>query len=149
MLSPVKYIYQEAIVLINERSTMMKTKTTITKRMEFCYGHFLPGYNGKCKNIHGHNAVLEVTVSRTHDLPSYPGMIMDFKELKTVTSGVLEILDHKLLNDVLTATPTAENIAQFIFDYINSRLYIYSGIQLEKVKVSETPDSWAEVKRCE
>lgn len=122
-------------------------KTTITKRIEFCYGHFLPGYQGKCANVHGHNSFLEVTISRTSGQPSYQGMVVDFGELKGILSEVVEQLDHKLINDLLPI-PTAENIAIWIFNQIDSRLKeALPGVQVEKIKVSETSNSWAEVTR--
>ena len=38
------------------------TKIRITKKFEFEAGHALYGYDGKCKNIHGHSYKLWVTV---------------------------------------------------------------------------------------
>lgn len=35
---------------------------TVTRKYSFCYGHRLPGYDGKCANFHGHNAEVEVEI---------------------------------------------------------------------------------------
>jgi len=126
-------------------------KTTVTKRFEFCYGHFLPGYNGKCKNVHGHNAVLEVTVSREEELRDgdYDGMVMDFSQLKRIMEPIIEQFDHQMLNgeewESRIGNPTCENIAFYLFQRINDRLPDYYFV--EKIRLTETPDSWAEVIR--
>lgn len=133
--------------------------TTITKRFNFCYGHYLPNHPGKCKNQHGHNAELEVTVTRIRGgVHVKTGMVMDFGDLKQVVSPILEILDHQYLNvldrqkitsdNVISATrlvelPTAEHIARYIFEEIGDRLP--DNVVVEKIRLSETPDSWVEV----
>lgn len=120
---------------------------TVTKRFHFCYGHFLPGYEGKCCQQHGHNAELEVTVSGQYfDFRGgYPGMVVDFSILSKIVSFVVERFDHQFLNDFLP-TPTAENMASLIFQMLSDKISpSKNGLTLEKVKVSETPDSWAEV----
>ena len=121
-------------------------KVMATKRVEFCYGHFLKGYDGKCKNMHGHNAVLEATVSRTIGEASYPGMVVDFGELKRVLAAIVEKLDHNLINDVLGVdNPTAEVMGRWIFNELQIR--VPGGLRVEKILLSETPDSWVEVVR--
>lgn len=121
---------------------------TVTKRFHFCYGHFLPEYKGKCSQQHGHNAELEVTVSgRYEGEGKYEGMVVDFGILSKLVFPILERFDHQLLNHIME-TPTAENMAAYIFstlDYLMSPQK--NGLTLEKVRVSETPDSWAEVTR--
>ena len=118
-------------------------KLSITKKFHFCYGHYLPNYDGKCKNIHGHNSVLEVEVSGIN-AQEYEGMVVDFVKLKSIVSPILEKFDHTFLNNFMDV-PTAENIAQFFYIEIQKRLPI--GNVLERIKITETEDSWAEVKR--
>ena len=122
-------------------------KTTVTKRFEFCYGHRLPEYKGKCSRFHGHNAVREVTVSRMKDsISSYPDMVMDFSELKKVVEPLVEALDHYDLSSEdfeFIFPPVCENIAAWLFSRIDQRLQ--SIYKLEKIKLTETPDSWVEV----
>lgn len=86
-------------------------KTTATKKFHFCYAHRLPQYNGKCSNMHGHNAEVEVTVSGTYRGPGeYHGMVVDFGILKNIVSPSIEAFDHCTINDLMLI-PTAENIA--------------------------------------
>lgn len=115
---------------------------TVTKRFSFCYGHHLPDYNGKCANVHGHNAELEVEVAGCAG--DYPSMVMDFNALKATVNPVLEKLDHKDLNVVLpgwSQPPTAENMVVYIAGEIAQNLP--RGVDLLRVSVSETPTSWA------
>lgn len=117
---------------------------TVTKRFEFAYAHRLPGYEGKCKNLHGHTGIIEIEVSgppkdRTK---VYPTMVCDFSDLKgIVQQEVILILDHKFLNDVMEY-PTAETMSEWIWD----RLYLIFGDHLVRIRVYETPNSWAELK---
>jgi 6-pyruvoyltetrahydropterin/6-carboxytetrahydropterin synthase len=70
----------------------------ITKQFDFETGHALYGYDGKCKNMHGHSYKLSVTVS------GYPitdssnvkyGMVIDFSDLKKIVlSEIVDIFDH-------------------------------------------------------
>jgi len=59
----------------------------ITKRFNFEAGHALHGYEGKCKNIHGHSYKLDVTVQgipiKDRSNPKY-GMVIDFADLKKI-----------------------------------------------------------------
>jgi 6-pyruvoyltetrahydropterin/6-carboxytetrahydropterin synthase len=126
---------------------------TVTKRFEFCYGHNLPGYIGKCRNSHGHNAILEVEVAGPPMLESaqwkdpnmnYVGMVVDFGVLKAVVkSEVLDELDHSWLNDVpALGNPTAENLVDWIWVQLKR---VFQG-NLVRVRLYETPDSYAEKK---
>jgi len=116
---------------------------TITKRFEFCYGHRLPYYDGKCSNQHGHNAILEIEV----DGPvisegSKIGMIVDFGDLKKIVEeGTIKELDHQYLNDFFD-NPTAENIVMWIRDLLKDSL---PG--LCRIRFYETPGSWCEWKK--
>ena len=119
------------------------------KRFEFCYGHFLPDYQGKCKNQHGHNAVLEVTVRISNqeglenDLDG--GMIIDFSELKNKVLLIIEKVDHQNLNIILPfhyLPPTVENFICWFRDEIGMILPSY--VYLVGLRLSETPDCWAE-----
>jgi len=119
---------------------------SITKRFHFCYAHQLPGYDGKCANLHGHNSVLEVEVSGYDG--GYQGMVMDFGDLKRMVEDyVLDSLDHKMLNESLpvASPPTAENIVGWVAEQVGYGLP--PGVQLESVRMSETEDSWATWRR--
>jgi len=126
---------------------------SVTKKFEFCYGHYLPDHKGLCKNLHGHNAVLEVEVAQPLDkdeYQQYPGMVVDFGDLKEIVRGFIKQLDHTCLNDnpywtreMGSAAPTAENMCMF-FRCELGETSIGSG--LVRVRVYETPDSYAEWK---
>jgi 6-pyruvoyltetrahydropterin/6-carboxytetrahydropterin synthase len=109
---------------------------TITKIFEFSAGHHLPNYEGDCRNPHGHNYILEVTVGGEVDKEQ--GMIIDFKNLKNIVQDrVLNVLDHQVLNDHLR-NPTAEHLVGFI----QSRLLQY--VDCVRIKLWETSDSYCE-----
>jgi 6-pyruvoyltetrahydropterin/6-carboxytetrahydropterin synthase len=127
---------------------------SVTKRIEFCYGHRLMDYNGVCQHPHGHNAVVEIHIeAATLDGRN---MVADFGDIKRIVKGWIDQeLDHKMIlrkDDPLVAVlqkmgepvylldsnPTAERIAQLIFD--KSREH---GLPVSRVTVWETPTSWA------
>ena len=112
---------------------------TVTKRFEFAYAHYLPDYPGDCARLHGHNAILEVEVASR--AKAYPTMVVDFKDLKTVVKEkVLSKLDHEYLNDILHY-PTAESMAEWVWEQLEDDL------ELVRVRVYETSDSYAELKK--
>lgn len=79
------------------------------RRFDFESAHLLPHHPGKCKELHGHSYRLVVTVDRPVD--AHTGLAIDFSELKRVVQGaVVDVLDHRFLNDLLD-NPTAERIA--------------------------------------
>lgn len=72
----------------------------ITKRFKFSYAHILPNHNGVCSRLHGHNAVLEVTVSskELQTKSSSEGMVLDFGALKSLVSAlIIDKWDHRFL----------------------------------------------------
>ena len=77
---------------------------------EFDAAHSLPGYQGKCANLHGHTYQVEIVVEG--DVGN-DGFVMDFYQLKKILAAALQDLDHGYLNDILK-NPTAETIAQLI-----------------------------------
>jgi 6-pyruvoyltetrahydropterin/6-carboxytetrahydropterin synthase len=117
---------------------------SICKRFEFCYGHKLPDYEGKCQFQHGHNAILEVEVCG-RETTAYPTMIMDFKDLKFLVTTVLDNIDHQDLTDFFAPDPAT---AEVILDYLvrEIRMNLPEGVELARLRVTETPDSWAEWK---
>lgn len=104
----------------------------VTKRIDFCYGHRLPDYGGKCRHTHGHNGRVEI-VLEAGGLDEQ-SMVVDFGKVKADIGGWIdENLDHRMIlrrDDPLAAflkehnepyflldeAPTAENIARCIFD---------------------------------
>jgi 6-pyruvoyltetrahydropterin/6-carboxytetrahydropterin synthase len=128
---------------------------TVTKVFKFCYGHWLPGYDGKCSNQHGHNAKLEVAVSGK--VVKETSMIIDFVELKNIVKeAVIDRLDHTSINNLvgsckdidtffsMGANPTAENMVIWIANILKRSLPV--GLKLERVRLYETEDSYCEWK---
>ena len=127
---------------------------SVTKRIEFCYGHRLMDYDGVCRHPHGHNAVVEIDISAA-TLDSR-NMVADFSDIKRVVKGWIDReLDHKMIlrrDDpladalrglgepmfLLDTNPTVERIAQLIFDITREQ-----GLPVSRVTVWETPTSWA------
>lgn len=129
---------------------------SVTKKFEFCYGHRLPGHNGKCCNIHGHNATLEVEIGKSIalmqnefgvDRQTYKGMIIDFGDLKSfVKHNIVDVVDHQLLNDVIPSKflpPTAENMCRWVWFVLDHKMGI--GDFIKRIRIYETPDSYAEL----
>ena len=118
---------------------------SVTKRIEFCYGHRLLDYQGVCQHPHGHNAVVEIDI-RTETLDSR-NMVVDFGDIKRIVKGWIDReLDHKMIlrrDDPLVqplqdSNPTAERIARLIFD-----ISCEQGLPVTRVTLWETPTSWA------
>lgn len=123
---------------------------TVTREIDFCYGHRLVGYAGKCRHLHGHNGRLRITFAAS-DLDSR-GMVLDFAEIKRAVNGWIdENLDHRMILErkdpavavlqklgeplyLLDASPTAENIAKLIFD-----VALQQGFPVVEVRLWETP----------
>jgi len=127
---------------------------SVTRVIHFCYGHRLLGHRGKCRHLHGHNGVIEVTLRRRLDRL---GMVMDFARIKAAVEGWVKAeLDHRMLlnaRDPLAAAlralgepvvalpgnPTAENIARLVYARARAR-----KLPVLRVRLWETRDSAAQ-----
>jgi 6-pyruvoyltetrahydropterin/6-carboxytetrahydropterin synthase len=110
----------------------------LTVKDHFDAAHALRGYQGECRELHGHTWDVEVTV-RGERLDEV-GILYDFKTLKGDLAAVLEAYDHAYLNevapfDVLNAT--AENLARVVFEQIAGR--VRADIEVVEVAVWESP----------
>ncbi|MFQ3180910.1 MAG: 6-pyruvoyltetrahydropterin/6-carboxytetrahydropterin synthase [Polaribacter sp.] len=138
----------------------------ITKQFKFETGHALYGYDGKCKNVHGHSYKLSVTVSGEPITDSNNvkfGMVIDFGDLKKIVKEeIVDLFDHatvfnqntphielaKELIDrdhhviLVDYQPTSEMMVIDFAQKIKSRLP--SNIKLHSIKLSETDTSFAE-----
>jgi 6-pyruvoyltetrahydropterin/6-carboxytetrahydropterin synthase len=130
----------------------------VTREIQFCYGHRLLNYEGKCRHLHGHNgtAVISIEAERLDER----GMVLDFSDIKRVVSGWIDdSLDHRMIlckDDpavpvlremgeplfLIDANPTAENIAKLIYDFTASQ-----GFPIVECLLWETPNCFATYRR--
>jgi 6-pyruvoyltetrahydropterin/6-carboxytetrahydropterin synthase len=104
---------------------------------------------GRCanRNGHGHNYTLEVTVAGQPD--AVTGFVVDLKWLKDVIEReVLTAYDHRHLNlevpEFAKAIPTTENIAIAAWGRLQPAVTAAGGARLNRVRVYETPEIFAE-----
>ena len=127
---------------------------SVTKRIEFCYGHRLLDYDGMCKHPHGHNAIAEIEIRA--DVLDARNMVADFGDIKRLVKGWVDReLDHRMIlrhDDPLVkclqdlgepiylvdSNPTVERIARLLYDISHQQ-----GLPVVRVTVWETPTSWA------
>ena len=111
---------------------------------DFAAAHQLRGYKGKCENLHGHNYKLEI-FARGEELNNI-GLLIDFGDLKKVANEVIGYFDHRNLNELPPfdeeLNPSAENIARYVLEYLNSRIGD-ERVKVYKVRCYETPTSVA------
>jgi 6-pyruvoyltetrahydropterin/6-carboxytetrahydropterin synthase len=131
---------------------------SVTKRIEFCYGHRLLDYDGICQHPHGHNAVAEIEVGSPE--LDRRNMVCDFGDIKRIVKAWIDKeLDHKMLlrhDDplvkplqqlgepvfLLDGNPTVERLARLIYDFTSEH-----GFPVVRVTVWETPTSFAEYRK--
>lgn len=147
--------------IFNKMSTIR-----ITKQFNFETGHALYGYDGKCKNVHGHSYKLSVTVIGkpiTDKSNVKYGMVIDFSDLKKIVKEeIVDQFDHatvfnkntphielaKELQDrehhviLVDYQPTSENMVIDFAKKIQSRLP--QNIALFSLRLQETDSSYAE-----
>lgn len=144
----------------------------ITRRLEFDAGHRIPSHTSQCRHLHGHRYAIEITLSGeiiTTDGLSEQGMVMDYTEVKRIAKEQLvDAWDHAFLvyrcdtavlnflnslpnhkTVVLEVPPTAENLAMLAFKLLDGayRHSYGNNLQLERVRIYETPNNWADCLR--
>ncbi len=138
----------------------------ITKEFTFETGHALYGYDGKCRNVHGHSYKLSVTVIGTpigETGNKKLGMVIDFGDLKAIVkeevvdpfdhatvfnkntphvelAGTLEESGHKVI--LADYQPTSENMVIDFAQKIRARLP--ESLQLHSLRLRETGTAYAE-----
>ncbi|RXJ52324.1 6-pyruvoyl trahydropterin synthase family protein [Gelidibacter gilvus] len=142
------------------------SRIRITKQFSFETGHALYGYDGKCKNVHGHSYKLSVTVigKPINDASNAKfGMVIDFSDLKTIVKDeIVDVFDHatvfnkntphvelaKELKDrghsvlLVDYQPTSE---MMVIDFAEKiKKHLPETIQLHSLKLQETDTSFAE-----
>ena len=143
--------------------------TRIRRWVETDTGHRVPNHKSKCRHMHGHRyrweAELEGDVV-TQEGVSEEGMLMDFSDVSTILNQyVHDVVDHAFIvfegdTEALSALsqmgdehrtlivpfiPTAENLAKWAFEQVESRISSSYGnsLKLHAFHVRETPKSWA------
>lgn len=130
----------------------------------FDAAHFLKGYQGKCKNIHGHRwrVVASVQGETLQESGSQAGMLRDFGDLKADLKALAEELDHALLVEAGSLRPktvaaleqegfrmvllpfrtTAENFARCFYEKLTAQ-----GYDVHEIAVYETPTNCARYRK--
>ena len=126
----------------------------VSREIDFCYGHRLLNYDGKCKYLHGHNGRVVITLEA--EKVDQRGMVIDFGDIKNVVSQWIdEVLDHRMIlcrDDpaipyleklgepmyLIDENPTAENIAKLIFHFTREH-----GFPIVEARLWETPRCYA------
>jgi 6-pyruvoyltetrahydropterin/6-carboxytetrahydropterin synthase len=127
----------------------------VSREIDFCYGHRLLNYPGKCRHLHGHNGRMIVTFESSG--LDDRGMVLDFSEIKRALNGWIdENFDHRMIlcrEDpvvpvlqkmgeplfLMDVNPTAENIAKQIFEIAQTM-----GFPVVDVRMWETAHCCAE-----
>lgn len=139
---------------------------TVTRRFEWDMGHRLPNHNGKCARLHGHRYAMEldVTADRLTNVPgdSSEGMVIDFGDLDKVIDQAIGYWDHRTMlyddDGSLYAEggeeslgvfrvpfiPTAENLCLEVLKRLQ-KLMVWPTLHITRIRIYETPKSWAEV----
>lgn len=126
----------------------------------FDSAHFLYGYDGKCKNLHGHRwrVIAEIKNESLNEDKQTRGMLVDFGDIKTALKDICDSFDHSLIYEEGTLKaktvealkdeefrlvavkfrPTAENLSKHIFDLLSEK-----GFMVNSVEVFETPNNSA------
>jgi 6-pyruvoyltetrahydropterin/6-carboxytetrahydropterin synthase len=138
----------------------------ITKQFSFETGHALYGYDGKCRNVHGHSYKLSVTVTGkpiSDNTNVKYGMVIDFSDLKKIVkTEIVDVFDHATVfnkntphielakelerrgHNVLLVDyqPTSE---MMVIDFAKKiKKLLPKTIQLHSLKLQETETSFAE-----
>lgn len=126
----------------------------VSQEIEFCYGHRLLNYAGKCRHLHGHNGKAVIVLEG--EVLDHRGMLIDFSDIKrNVRCWIEDTLDHRMIlcdQDpalpflaeldeplfVIETNPTAEAIARLIYDHAKSQ-----GLPVIEVTLWETSRSCA------
>lgn len=133
---------------------------TVTTECSFDAAHFLAGYNGKCRNIHGHRWKVQIEIA-SEELKD-DGMVVDFTNVKKDLKDMADYLDHCLIIEKgslkpmtykalseedfriveVPFRPTAENFSKYFYDEM-----LKKGYEVQRAVVYETPKNCATYSR--
>ena len=152
------------IFVYETRGTMSNIR--ITKQFSFETGHALYGYDGKCKNVHGHSYKLSVTVIGkpiADNTNVKHGMVIDFGDLKKIIKAeIVDVFDHAtVFNKNTPHVELAKELEQrghnillvdyqptsemMVIDFSQKiKKHLPENIKLHSIKLQETDTSFAE-----
>lgn len=132
-----------SILLNNFHSTQQQLKGDrmfeLKAQLYFSAAHHLLNYDGECENQHGHNWLVEAYVKG--EALDKSNILVDYKVLKKELKAVLDLLDHKDINELpyfKNESPSSEIIAMFIYNKLKEKI-----VQVSKISVWETATSCA------
>ena len=108
---------------------------------QFSSAHKLVGYDGACKNLHGHNWKVRVGIECKK--VDQIGMTIDFGIVKKHLQELIDQLDHQYLNDLPCfekINPTSENIARYLYREMQKKI-AQNGCRMAEVEVWESDKS--------
>lgn len=135
---------------------------TCTRRIEFDAAHRVMKHESKCKMLHGHRYVVEATFTAA-DLDDV-GRVIDFGQIKEKLGSWIDTQwdhntllyeqDRELGQQIAAVTgqkiyylptnPTAENLAQYLFETICPTLFKDSNVTCTFIRIHETPNCYAD-----
>ena len=140
----------------------------IVKIIQWDMGHRVLHHRSICKGLHGHRYKAEICLSGylvSESGMSEEGMVIDFADIKKISQDLIQKkLDHAFMvwekdeelliffNEskghkpvIVPFTPTAENVAAYIFKELKDKFtdVFQTGLRLQSVKLWETPSSYA------
>jgi 6-pyruvoyltetrahydropterin/6-carboxytetrahydropterin synthase len=137
----------------------------VTKKFTFDMAHALYGYDGPCKNIHGHTYVLYVSLKgKALENENHPknGMVIDFTDFKKIINEqIISVFDHSLvLNsnsphaklkeltdnfEKINYVPYQPSCENLLIDFLERiKKHFHTSISIKSIKLEETPTSFAE-----
>ncbi len=137
----------------------------VTKKFTFDMAHALYGYDGPCKNIHGHTYVFYVTLKgKALENENHPknGMVIDFTDFKKIVNEqVVSVFDHSLVLNLnsphadltqlhdnfekINYVPYQPSCENLLIDFLNRiNLKLPKNVIVNSLKLEETPTSFAE-----
>lgn len=110
-------------------------------RRTFSAAHQLNGYDGDCRNLHGHNysVVVHVAAEKLNEI----GIALDFKLLKAALDDIISKYDHHNLSELdefQRVNPTSEVLAKVIYEKMSAKLND-GNIRVSSVKIGESENS--------
>lgn len=104
---------------------------------DFSAAHNLREYKGQCEKLHGHNWKVQI-ILKAEKLDTL-GMVIDFREAKSIIGEIINTFDHVYLNelpDFKVLNPTTENLSKAIYDKLESSLP--AGVNVDRVTTWES-----------